>query len=287
MAPNVPCYHHSAFAEFAASLTFNPTRGHLMKKTTSLMVMIAGMLLAGAATTAAQTASTTAAQTPFQGKLFVGVNVGAQTQSRTLDNSGNLSVFAQNATWTTSQSIPNGPLFDLSVGYKVWRNLGVAVGFSRFSRTGTLVGSATIPNPISFNGPTTQLAISEVDAKRSDRNVYLVAMWFFPVAEKVDVALAIGPSFTRVRQDLLIDSQPFRENIVRAAVAGSSITPIMTEQSGTAKGINIGADAQYMFTPMIGGGVFIRYNGGSVDLPNAPDLKAGGFQLGIGARLKF
>ena len=105
-----------------------------MKKTTSLMVMIAGLLLAGA--------TTTAAQTPFKGKLFVGVNAGAQTQSRTVDNNGNLSVFSQNATWTTSESVPNGPLFDVSVGYKVWRNLGLALGYSRFSRTGTLVGSA-------------------------------------------------------------------------------------------------------------------------------------------------
>ena len=250
-----------------------------MKKTTSLMAMIAGLLLAGA--------STAAAQTPFDGKLFVGVNGGAQTQSRTVDNSGNLSVFAQNATWTTSQSIPNGPLFDVSVGYKVWLNFGLAVGFSHFSRTGTVVGSAMIPSPISFNRPPTQVAINEADAKRSDRNVYLVAMWFFPVAEKVDVAVAIGPSFTKVRQDLLIDSQPFRENIVRAAASGATITPVVAEQSGTAKGLNVGVDAQYMFTRMIGGGVFVRYNGGSVDLPDAPDLKAGGFQLGIGARLKF
>ena len=74
---------------------------------------------------------------------------------------------------------------------------------------------------------------------------------------------------------------------MRAAVSGTNITPIITEQSGTAKGINIGVDAQYMFTKMIGGGIFVRYNGGSVDLPDAPDLKAGGVQLGIGARLAF
>ena len=93
-----PCYHHSAFADFDASFIFQPTRGHLMKKTTSLMVMIAGLLLAGA--------STTAAQTPFDGKLFVSVNGGGQTQSRTVDNSGSLSVFNQTASWTTSRVRP-------------------------------------------------------------------------------------------------------------------------------------------------------------------------------------
>jgi opacity protein-like surface antigen len=251
-----------------------------MKKTTSLMVIIAGLLLAGA--------STTAAQTPLGGKLFVGVNAGVQTQSHTLDDSGSLSIYNQTASWTTSQSIPDGPLFDFSVGYKVWSGLGIAVGYSHFSRTGTLVGSATIPNPVSFTGPTSQRAISETDAKRSDSNVYVVAMWFFPVTEKIDVAFAIGPSFIGVKQDLLLgDSQQFRENIVSAANAGTPITPVMANQSGTATGINIGVDARYMFTQMLGGGVFIRYNGGSVDLPDAQDLDAGGFQLGIGARLRF
>ena len=131
-----------------------------MKKTTSLMAIIAGLLLGDA--------STTAAQTPFEGRLFVSVNGGAQTQSRTLSNSGNLSVFNQNASWTTSQSIPNGPLFDVSGGYKVWRDFGLALGYTHFSQTGTLVGSATIPSPISFTQPPTQVAISEADAKRSD-----------------------------------------------------------------------------------------------------------------------
>jgi hypothetical protein len=36
-----------------------------------------------------------------------------------------------------------------------------------------------------------------------------------------------------------------------------------------------------------GGGIFVRYNGGSVDLPSAANVKAGGFQMGIGARLRF
>jgi len=42
-----------------------------------------------------------------------------------------------------------------------------------------------------------------------------------------------------------------------------------------------------LFTPRIGAGVFIRYAGGSVDLPSAPDVKVGGFQIGVGARVRF
>ena len=150
-----------------------------------------------------------------------------------------------------------------------------------------MVGAASVPSPISFSRPPTQVTINEASASRSDRNVYLVAVWFFPVSEKIDVALAIGPSFTRVQQDLVIDSQAFRQNIVNAATSGATIAPIVQSESGTAKGINVGVDGQYMFTKMIGAGVFIRYNGGSVDLPDATGVNAGGFQVGIGGRLRF
>lgn len=250
-----------------------------MKKTTSLMVLIAGLLLAGA--------SKTAAQTPLNGKLFINVNGGAQTQSRTMDNSGSLSIYSQTASWSTSQSIPSGGLFDISIGYKVWRDFGLALGYSQFSSSGTVVGSASIPSAISFSQPPRQVAINETPAARKDRNIYLVAMWFFPIKEKIDLAIAIGPSFTRVRQDLVVDSQAFRQNIVNAANAGTTIPPIVQEESGTAKGINVGFDGQYMFTKIIGAGVFMRYNGGSVDLADATGVNAGGFQLGIGGRFRF
>jgi hypothetical protein len=250
-----------------------------MKKTTSLMVLIAGLLLAGA--------SKTAAQTPLMGKLFINVNGGGQTQSRTIDNSGSLGLYNQTASWTTSESVPSGGIFDISIGYKVWRDFGLALGYSQLSVTGAVVGSASIPSSISFTQPPRQVLINETPAERKDRNVYLVGMWFFPIKEKIDVAIAIGPSFTRVKQDLVVDSQEFRQNIVSAANAGTTITPVLVNQSGTAKGILLGLDGQYMFTPMIGAGAFIRFNGGSVDLDDATDVKAGGFQLGIGGRFRF
>ena len=63
--------------------------------------------------------------------------------------------------------------------------------------------------------------------------------------------------------------------------------PFVVTQSGTSKGVNIGVDGTYLFRPWLGAGAFIRYNGGAVDLDQVADVKAGGFQAGIGARLRF
>ena len=93
------------------------------------------------------------------------------------------------------------------------------------------------------------------------------------------MAFFAGPTFTNVHQDLVT-------GIVVPAGTQSAVATVES-QSGTAAGVNIGFDASYLFTKYDGVGGFLRYNGGSVDLPAASDVKAGGFQMGIGARLRF
>jgi hypothetical protein len=58
-------------------------------------------------------------------------------------------------------------------------------------------------------------------------------------------------------------------------------------ESKTAFGVNLGVDGSYLITRNYGVGVFIRYAGGQVDLPSAEDMRVGGFQAGVGARLRF
>ena len=100
-----------------------------------------------------------------------------------------------------------------------------------------------------------------------------------PVDDKSDVALFIGHSFIHVTQGL----------VSGATIPSGTQTVNLTvgSEEGTAKGVNVGVDGNYLFTRNFGAGIFIRYAGGSVDLPSAPDLKVGGFQAGIGARVRF
>ena len=218
------------------------------------------------------------AQTLLDGKVFIGVNVGAQTQARTVDNSFSIPVYGQTASVATTATIPSGAIFDLSAGYKVMNNFGVAIGFSTFSGTGTTAGAASVPSPIFFNRPLA-VTIPESPAEHKERSVYVLLVGFMPITDKVELAVSIGPSFIHVEQSLITS--------VSIPNGTQNVNPTQETQSGTAKGVNVGADLTYMFINHVGAGAFMRYNGGSVDLPAAPDLKAGGFQLGLGARLRF
>jgi hypothetical protein len=214
----------------------------------------------------------------LDGKVFISVNGGGQTQSRTADNTFSIPIYGQTATVATTTSIPSGAIFDVSGGYKVMPNIGVAVGFSTFSVTGTTAGAASVPSPIFFNRPLA-VTIPESPAERKDRSVYVLVVGFVPITDKVELALSIGPSFIHVEQSLIAS--------VSIPAGTQNVNPTQQTQSGTAKGINVGADLTYMFINHVGAGAFIRYNGGSIDLESAPDLKAGGFQVGVGARLRF
>ena len=165
-----------------------------MNKTTSISLLLIGLLLAGG--------SRAAAQTPDRGKLFINVNGGAQTQSRSVDNSFSLPVYGQTATWTTTATIPSGGFFDLSVGYKVMaehRHRRRLLDLQRHRRRGWL-GVDSEPDLLQ---PSRSVAIPESPAERKEAKRLRAAVGFVPVTDKVDVAVSIGPSFTRVEQSLI------------------------------------------------------------------------------------
>ena len=241
-----------------------------MKNTTGSIVLIAAVT--------AMTSSVLNAQTVLSGRAFVNVNLAAQTEEREINTTLTVPVYGQNASAATTIDVGRGPMFDISGGYRVWQDVAVAVGFSYFSKQGNAVGSASIPSPIFFNQfATVTLGPTSVD--RSDKCFYVLGVWFLPISDKIDVALSLGPSFTSVKQELIAN--------LSIPAGTQTATPIVESQSATIAGVNVGIDATYLFTKMYGAGVFVRYNGGSGDLPSATDVKAGGFQVGVGARVRF
>jgi len=164
-------------------------------KSTTVLVLIPAALLAGPRPAAAQ------AQAASDGEMFLNLNAGIQPQQRHVTTTHSFTVYDEAATVTSSQPIEGGPMFDVTAGYRVKPNFAVAVGVSLFSTTGTSSLQAAIPDPIFTDRPritgatTTGLHHIEV-------GVHLQAVWFFPVTERIDVALSAGPSLFRLSQEL-------------------------------------------------------------------------------------
>ena len=237
-----------------------------MTKTTSIL-WVATALTMSAVPAPAQTTK----------NIFVDVNAGVQVASRTFVVEATPIVYNETAILSTTHKVGSGGLFDISGGYRVWRDLSVGLGFSYASGSAEADMTAGVPHPL-FHDQRVETKAT-VDAKHSEKTFHLQAMWTTPVTDKMDASFSFGPSFINASQELV--------NNITVEAGTQNATPLTETQSDTANGFNIGADISYLLNPRYGVGGFIRYVGGSVDLPSVENLKVGGFQIGGGARFRF
>jgi hypothetical protein len=240
-----------------------------MKKTTTIAALITTILFS--------VSFRASAQAVVAEKGYLNFNVGAQTQSSDITTSTSTPLYGETATFATSQRIGSGAVYEVSGGYRIIPKLAVAVGVSRFSNSSTGALSASIPNPISFNRLTV-VNVEQTGLKHSEIGTHIMAVYFVPVTVKFDVTLSAGPSFTRLKQD-----------IPSASIPVGTTTPTITvaTRSATAAGVNVGIAGNYLMSPHYGAAAFMRYVSGSVDIPEASGLKVGGFQIGLGATVRF
>lgn len=251
--------------------------------------LTAGFILAAASALHAQSAE------PMG--VFVNVNAGSQSQQRTISTAVAFPIYDQTASVAAAQNVGRGPIFDISGGYRldrlveplgltqrIWSELFIGAGLTTYSKTGDIVGAASIPHPL-FRDRAVSVDLNG-EGKRTERSVYIQAVWFMPLSRftprlnKFDLAFSVGPSFISVKQDVFVGvSVPSGTQDAVAAIERRDDTKV---------GLLAGVDGTYLVTPRIGVGAFVRYHGaGSVDLSPADKQSTGGFQGGGGLRLRF
>jgi hypothetical protein len=216
----------------------------------------------------------------FTDKGYASVNVGGQAGSHDLSESGSFPLYDETATFSSTNKVKGGFIFDIGGAYRVWgKNLlaGVTISHVGSKSNGSVTGS--IPDPVFFDRP--RAVTKEFSGlKHSETAVHLDAIWMMPVANKIDVGVFAGPTIFSVKQDT-IPSLTITE-------PGPTVTTTVASTSKTAAGFNIGIDAQYMLRKKYGAGIVARYSIGSVSLPGASKkLTVGGFEFGVGGRYRF
>lgn len=247
-----------------------------MNNATRIVRLIACGMLIGVSTAAAQTP-------PPTKKIYVDMNFGvqpaAQTFSITTPNPPQI-VYNEAVILSGTQGINGSTLIDISGGVRVWKGLSIGLAFgSTIGGKGDASVTAGIPHPIFYD--TRKESTQELtDLKHSEQAIHLMFMWTTPISDKMDASVYVGPSFIKVKQDVI--------NSVNVPPGTQDFTPVVTEESEGAKpGFHIGGDVTFLFMPNVGIGGFLRFVNASVDLPSAPGLDAGGFQYGGGLRVRF
>jgi hypothetical protein len=221
-----------------------------------------------------------AAQMQWNNAGFVSFSIGAQAPSRDLQTNNTFDLYNESAVLSTTQDVAGGFMFEVSAGYKVWRNLLVGVGFSRVASEADLVVDAQIPDPDFFDNPRA-VSTSVSGAKHSQPALHLTGTWMMPFTDKVDIGFQFGPSIFFVSQDL-----PTGISVSEPGPTINSVT--VTSVDSTTVGLHFGLDLTYLLTERIGAGVLARYTWGSADLEGATDgLTLGGLEFGVGLRYRF
>jgi len=220
------------------------------------------------------------AQMTWTDRGFLNVNFGVQEISRTLNTTASFELYGEQGSLSTTQPVDGGALFDLSAGYRVWRNLAVGIGYSRFQSDADVSLVASVPDPNFFDRlrPGTGIA---ANAEHAEHAIHILGTWIVPVTDTLDVGLSFGPTIFKVQQDLASD--------ISVTEPGPTLgSATLVRENKTAVGFNLGADVNYFFTPRFGAGLLARYVWGSTDLDVSDEsLKLGGFQIGGGLRVRF
>lgn len=245
-----------------------------MNNSTRLIAVLAGTILAAASPTTAQTT-----------RGFLAVNGGMLSGSEGLRQAQDFEHALFGPEMGRRETVypdGGGTTFDVAGGVKVWRQLAVGGGVSRFSRQDDLRVTAQLPHPFYFDRAR-EIMRTEPNIAREETAVHLQAMWVAPVGASVEIALFGGASFFTVTQEVatginFTQTYPY-----------DSATFVSVERnapSESAIGFNAGADVGVYFTRMVGVGGTIRYTQATVEL-GGTEFAAGGLLASGGLRLRF
>ncbi|MCC7126990.1 MAG: outer membrane beta-barrel protein [Acidobacteria bacterium] len=226
----------------------------------------------------------------WEDRVFAGVSFGLESGSTDITDARTRTIYAEPASITTTSSFDSDSILDFQVGARVYGNVGVSLAYHAESSTAAAQVSGSIPHPLFFDRP--RSFSNEIDGvDRDEHATHLQIGYMVPLNDKIDMYVYGGPSFFRVKQELVSDvavaeqGAPFNTVVVQ---------PTFQEFKKNATGYNVGVDLAYMFmttdTLRLGVGGFARLTKATAELTvdgATVETDLGGFQVGIGARIRF
>lgn len=221
------------------------------------------------------------------GRGYISANGAFQTSTTEFDSTFSIVRNAETGSVETSYTVPAAPAFNISGGVRIWKNLALGVGVSRFVKADDGSVDASIPHPFFFNK--NRLVTGTVpQLQREETATHVQAVWMVPVSSRLSVAISGGPSLFSVKQ-VLIEEVEYTESYPYDTATFSGATT--RSESTSHVGFNAGADITYMLSRNVGIGGGVQLTRATVDLAT-PDgdtvtINAGGPQVGAGVRLRF
>lgn len=236
---------------------------------------------------------------------FANLNFGFQSQSQGFGQRAEFGQYDETVSFESQHAIKGAPSFEIGGGARVWRDLSIGISYHRRSKhTRDVSVTAQVPSPI-FSDTLRSATSTLSGLEHREDAIHVQALWNVPVTVEFDVTVFGGPTFFRVKDDLV-------ENIGITEVGGDfstvNLAAATSRQRNNATGYHLGLDTSYMFirsgAPSFlrkaglgfnaGVGAVLRYSHGSVDLQLPPNsvgqpvkIDTGGLEIAAGLRFRF
>ena len=262
------------------------------------MTVISLLLLTG--TMVAQTPEQAGGSEPrresrLMARGYLNVNAAYQGGRRSSTERNAMPLYGETAVFDTSYAASGSEGGDAGAGLRVWRNVAIGFGVTRYrARIGVDV-TAYVPHPLYFNRPREWQHQPE-GYQRTELGVHLHAVWTIRLADRLDIALSAGPSFFVVDRDRVSGFviEPSGTNYGAFQIAANR-----TADRHRLLGANAGIDLTYHFVTRLepgglfwtaGIGVYGRWSQAMRQLGDSSPgglHEAGGAQGGVGLRFRF
>jgi hypothetical protein len=188
------------------------------------------------------------------------------------------------------------PSFDIGGGVALTPRAGLGVAVSRRSTSGQAAVAISVPDVLRYNLFGTATTVTTDSLPHTETAVHLEAAYFINVT-RGRIRLFVGPSITRVHQEVVTDVQ-YTESTNGTSHTIGLIGVSHGQAADTAWGFNVGADGSLYISRHFGVGAMMRYSRGTATITNVlqtagtghevtQDLTVGGLSLGGGLRVRF
>ena len=248
-------------------------------------IIAAALVAAAAAPAGAQTQFQTAAQP----RGFISANGVYEATSSAFSDRFEFQEFVETGSVETRFEAKSALGLDATIGIRLWRNVGAAVGFTTYAPgsrddTGGEV-TASIPHPFEFNR---QREVSgAAGLRRKETAIHASLLYFIPVNDRVQAVIGAGPTFFQAEQSFV---QRVQYDHVYPYDTATFRGVDHDNESASGVGFNASLDITWRFARRFGAGGIIRY--AQASLPFTPGertvtVDVGGLQAGLGVRVLF
>ena len=249
------------------------------------MTFVVGCLIAAAARDAS------AQMKPWEDRVYLNVGFGVESGNSTLADSRPLTIYEENGTVSASSTYTSGSLFDIGIGFRLWKNFSVGSAYHQEQNTADFAIAGTAPHPIFFNQPRRFTATAAGDQFRQEKAVHMQLGYMIPLGTKFDVMVFGGPSWFRLEQPVVSNVTISELGTTFAQVA---VTSTVESRKKSPVGYNVGMDMSFMAwqndSVRLGAGAFVRYARAKTNvllLQTEQPTDVGGLQVGFGGRIRF